>query len=170
MKIQIRLSQRDFIRFSLFDAFFHKKGWLRPVLFAAILGACAAVCFALRGRRGAVLLGGVLLAVALGLPAAWFLSFFLSVRAQARGQGLGGGKYVYTLELGERELCVDNGRERAAYPWDRIFRAYRRPDAVYLYVAPQRAFLIPCGCAESGGEKLWRLIENRVPKERRIVS
>ena len=167
MKVQVRLSRRDFVRFSLFDAFSLKKGWLRPALFAAILGAAAGVCFALRDRRGAVLLGGVLLSVALGLPAAWFLSFFLSLRRQARDQGLGGGKYVYTLELGDKELAVDNGRERAAYPWGQIWRACRRPDAAYLYVTPQRAFLIPYACVQEGEQGLWRRLEGLVPARRR---
>lgn len=165
MKVQVRLSQRDFLKFSMFDTFVHKKGWLRPALFAAILGASAGVCFALRQRRGAVLLGSVLLVVALGLPAAWLLSFFLSVRRQAEGQGLAGGKYVYTLDLSGKELSVDNGHERASYPWGRIYRIYRRPDAAYLYVNPQRAFLIPHSCVEGGGEALNRALE-RGPAEK----
>ena len=166
MNVQVRLSRRDFVRFSLFDTLIHKRGWLRPALFAAILGAAAGVCFALRERRGAVLLGAVLLAVALGLPAAWLLSFFLSVRGQARAQGLGGGKYVYTLDLREGELAVDNGRERACYPWAQIFRVYRRPDAAYLYVTPQRAFLLPYGCVQGGAEALERILERRLPAGR----
>ena len=159
MKVQVRLSERDFLKFSMFDAFVHKKGWLRPALFAAILGAAAGVCFLLRERRGAVLLGAVLLVVALGLPAAWLLSFFLSVRRQARDQGLAGGKYVYTLDLGEKELAVDNGHERASYPWGRIFRVYRRPDAACLYINPQRAFLLPYSCAGEEGEAVARRLE-----------
>lgn len=166
MKVQVRLSERDFLKFSMFDAFICKKGWLRPALFAAILGVSAGVCFALRERRGAVLLGAVLAVVALGLPAAWFLSFFLSVRRQAGAQGLAGGKYVYTLDLGEKELAVDNGHERAAYPWDKLYRVCRRPDAAYLYITPQRAFLIPHSCVQGGGEALNRVLERRFPAGR----
>lgn len=169
MRIQVRLDAAEFMRFSWFDAFRHKKVWRRPALFAAILGAAAAVCFALRERRGAVLLGAVLVVVALGLPAAWFLSFYLSLRRQSAG--LAGGKYVYTLEPheGGRGLSVDNGAERADYPWDRIFRVYRTKAAVYIYVTPQRAFLIPNGCAGEGMERLWALICRQVPEDRRTA-
>lgn len=167
MKVQVRLSRRDLVRFSLFDAFSLKKGWLRPALFAAILGAAAGACFVLRDRQGAVLLGAVLLTVALGLPAAWVLSFFLSVRRQAEDQGLGGGKYVYTLELGAKELAVDNGRERASYPWEQVWRVCRRPDAAYLYITPRRAFLIPYACVQGGEQGLWRRLEGLVPAQRR---
>lgn len=169
MKVEVRLNEKDFFRFSLFDAFSRNRVWLRPAVFAAILGVCAAVCFVLHQRRGAVLLGSVLLIVALGLPAAYFLSFFLSLRRQARAQELARGKYVYTLELhdGEEGISVDNGRERAAFPWAQVFHAYRRPDAAYLYVTPQRAFLLPDHCAQGAADALWALIERRLPEPRR---
>ena len=169
MKIKVTLSGKEFVRFSVFDAFHRKKIWLRPALFAAILGAAAAVCFVMRQRQGAVLLGGVLLGVAVVLPAAYFLSFFLSLRGQVRKDGLDRPKYVYTLELHDSSggIEVDNGREHAVYPWDQVFHAYRRPSAAYLYITPQRAFLIPYGCVEGGADGLWALIERRIPEGRR---
>lgn len=88
MKVEVRLNEADFFRFSVFNAFSRNQLWLRPAVFAAILSGCAGVCFALHDRRGAVLLGAVLLFVALGLPAAWLLSFFLSLRRQAQEQKL----------------------------------------------------------------------------------
>lgn len=165
MKIEIRLNQREFIKFGVFDTFCCKKSWRRPALFAAILGAAAAVCFVLHQRRGAVLLGSVLMATAVGLPAAYFLSFFLSLRKQALG--LAGAKHVYTLELEKAGIAVDNGHEHAVYPWEKIFRAYRRANATYLYITPQRAFLIPHDCVEGGADSLWALLERRVPADRR---
>lgn len=156
--------------FGLFDAFRRNKSWLRPALFAAILGAAAAACFVLHQRRGAVLLGSVLLVVALGLPAAWSLSFFLSLREQSAG--FAGGKYVYTLELYDdpRGIAVDNGAEQAAYPWEQVYHVYRRPAASYLYIAPRRAFLIPHHCVEGGAEALWALLGRWVPEDRRSAS
>ena len=163
MRIEVRLDGKIFVRFGLFDAFFHRKVWRRPALFAAILGIAAAFCFVLHQRRGAVLLGSVLVLVAAGLPAAYFLSFFLSLRVQARAQGLGEGKYVYTLELGGKGVGVDNGRERAEYPWSEVYRVYCRPQAAYLYVTPQRAFLIPYRCVKGGGDKLRELLGRFLP-------
>ena len=56
------IDQKDFLRFALFDTFRIKKRWKTPVLFACIMSASAAVCFALRhSREQASLLGGVLL-------------------------------------------------------------------------------------------------------------
>lgn len=170
MNIQVRLDAREFMEFGWFDALRHKKIWRRPALFAAILGVSALICFALHDRRGAVLLGGVLLTVALGLPAAWFLTFYLSLRRQ--GAGLAGGSHVYTLELhdGEGGIAVDNGAERASYPWTQVFWAYRSARATYLYITPQRAFLIPHDCVPGGAEELWALIRRQIPADRTVIS
>ena len=169
MKVEVRLSEKAFMKFSWFDAFRHKRVWRRPLLFAAILGAAAAVCFALHQRRGAVLLGIVLLAVALGLPAAYFLSFHLSLRRQSAG--LTGEACVYTLELHDdgRGVAVDNGSEHADYPWEQVFHVYRTETASYLYITPQRALLIPHGCVEGGADSLWDLICRQVPADRRTA-
>lgn len=170
MKIEVYLSGREFVKFGLFNTFRHGKGWHRPALFAAILAAFAAACFALHDRRGAVLLGGVLLVVALGLPAAYFLSFFLSLRRQ--GAGLARGKYVYTIGLydDERGITVGNGDEHTAYSWEQVYHAYRTETASYLYITPQRAYLIPHDCVGKDIDRLWALIQRRVPTDRQTMS
>lgn len=172
VKVEVQLNKKDFMRFGWFDAFRHKKVWRRPALFAAILGVAAAVCFVLHNRRGAVLLGCVLLVVALGLPAAWFLSFCLSLRKQAQAAGLSGGKYAYTLELhdDDRGIVVDNGNEHAAYSWEQIFHVYRSKTASYLYITPQRAFLIPHACVKDGENRLWELVGRWVPVDRQTST
>lgn len=170
MKIEVRLSEKEFFRFSVFDVLRRGKRWRSPVIFAAILCASAIVCFFVPQVRGASVLGVVLLAVGIGIPAAYFLSFFLSLRRQARDEGLAGGKYVYTLQLNDGGgIVVDNGREHAVYRWDRTFHAYRDSDATYLYITPQRAFLIPHGCVPGGADGLWELIGRRMPENRRTV-
>ena len=56
--------------FAVFDAFHHRKAWLRPAIFAAIMLAFAAVCLSQLGKRpGAGLLAAVLAIVGIGLPA-----------------------------------------------------------------------------------------------------
>lgn len=168
MKIEVWLTEKEFISFGWFDALRVKRAWRGPALFAAILGGAALLCFALHARRGAVLLGGALSAVALGLPAAWFLNFGLSLRRQARAAGLFGGKHAYTLWLYDDEtgVAVENGTERAVYAWQQVFCLYRRGAASYLYITPGRAFLIPHGCVKGGADALWGLLARHIPAER----
>ena len=169
MKIEVRLSEKEFFAFSRFDVLRRRKLWRAPVIFAVILGVSAGACFLMRHIRGAVALGVVLLIVGVGIPAVYFLNFFLSLRRQARSQELGGGKYVYTLDLRDSGVAVDNGREHADYPWDQVHHVYRGADASYLYITAQRAFLIPHGCVKDGADSLWKRIEAHIPAERRTV-
>lgn len=164
MKIEVRLTEKEFIRFGWFDALRVKRAWRGPALFAAILGAAAVLCFIFFARRGAVLLGGALLLVALGLPAAWLLNFGASLRRQAKAAGLSEGKHVYTLELqdGAEGVTVDSGKEHASYAWEQAFHVYRSRTASYLYITPQRAFLIPHSCVEGGPDALWELFERHI--------
>lgn len=168
MIIQIRLSQRDFFKFSFYDIFRQKRGWVRPTMFAIIFAAASTACFMFHTRPGAMLLGTILIVVALGLPTVWILNFFLSIRRQARKQGLGGGKYVYTLNLEDQGLTVNNGQECALYFWKQI-HAYRTSNAVYLYVTSQRAFLIPYICLKDSGDQLWQLIQGYLLKAKKIT-
>lgn len=170
MKIQVRLSEKQFIRFSLFDVFHRRKGWRTPSVFALIMGVFAVACFVMRERRGAVFLGGVLLAVAIGLPLAYFLSYFLSLSAQAKAQKLAEGKYVYTLDLNdEKEIRIVNRKEHAAYPWEQVYHVYRNRDAIYLYITERKAFLIPFDCVNGEENHLWALLERKIPEDRRSV-
>ena len=168
MKIEVRFTEKEFISFGWFDALRVKRAWRGPALFAAILGGAAVLCFILYARRGAVLLGGVLLVVALGLPAAWFLNFGASLRKQAKAAGLSEEKHVYTLELQDDAagVTVDSGTERAAYSWQQVMHVYRSKTASYLYITPQRAFLIPHSCVEDGPDALWELFEKHIPAGR----
>lgn len=171
MKVEVRLNEKEFFRFSTFDVLRRRKLWRSPAIFAAILCACAVVCFLMRHVRGAVALGIALLAAGIGIPAVYFLNFFLSLRRQARQEGLSPAKYVYTLQLDDAGggITVDNGHEHAVYPWGQVFHVYRSATASYLYITPQRAFLIPHDCVGGGADGLWSLFEARVPAERRTV-
>lgn len=163
LTIPSRIDAETFRRFALYDTFTRQGRWRAPALFAAILGASAAVCFFMRDRQeGAALLGGVLLAVGLGLPAFYIANYLWSVRKQ--GRRLDSAKIAYTLHLKEAGLLVVAGQERAEFPWEGIHLACRVRGCIYIYVSPQRAFLLPdCGQSEAA----WDLLLEKVPAERR---
>lgn len=158
--IPAKIDAEIFRRFALYDTFVRQGRWRSPALFAGILGAAAAVCFLMRqSRDGAALLGGVLLAVGLGLPAFYVLNYLWSVRKQ--GRRLDSSRIAYTLHLREEGLLVAAGQERMEYPWDQIVLACRDRGCTYLYVGPQRAFLLP-DCPQS--EAAWALLREHLPE------
>lgn len=163
LMIPSRIDAGTFRRFALYDTFVRQGRWRAPALFAAILGGSAAVCLAMRqSREGAALLGGVLLAVGLGLPVFYVANFLWSVRKQ--GKQLDSSRIAYTLHLKEEGLLVVAGQERAEFPWERVFLACRDRGCVYIYVSPRKAFLLP-DCGQSGDA--WALLQEKVPAERR---
>lgn len=168
MTIDVLLNKEVFRRFTIFDILKRRKLWRSPTLFALILGISACICFLMRQVDGAILLGAVLLIVGLGMPCIYFLSFFRSLNRQIIENDLLRPKKVYTLHLtdGDAGIAVDNGREHVDYRWSNVYRVYRDTLATYLYITPERAFLLPHDCVEESADALWKLIGRNVPSDR----
>lgn len=164
IRIPARITRPLFRRFAYFDAFYHQKHWQRPLVFALLMSGFSIPCFLLRSRRGAVLLGGILLAVGLGLPLAYLLSFALSLNRQMKRMDLGGTRIAYTVSLGAGGVHVTDGAETADYPWESIHRVYRVSGCDYLYITPRRAFLLPHG---DQADRVEALLESALPPEKR---
>lgn len=164
LTIACHIDRKTFTRFAVYDSLIRKKAWRNPLLFAMILSAFAAVCFAGRKTHAqAVLLGGVLLGVGLLLPLVWFGMFFASVRRQAKRSGLSGDTAQYFVTLSPEEIHVEKGREAADFAWADVHMACRTKDCIYLYVSPTRAFLLP-DCADN--ERAWTLISEKLDPAR----
>lgn len=158
--VPVKLDERTFKRFSRFDMFRLRKRWVRPVVFALILIAFAAVALLSR-REQAGMIAAVLLVVGLGLPLVWFGTFFSQVNVQAAQRNLGKGRAVYTVRLDFDGVTVTNQlREEppVVVKWKDVQAAFRVKGCVYLYVSPVRAFLLPDGQADAGDETLWGYI------------
>lgn len=156
------IDQQDFLHFALFDTFHVKKRWKTPVLFACLMTAFAAACFALRqSREQAMLLGGVLLGIGLILPLVWYLWFLSSVKKEARKLGLSKTRIAYSLLLRGDGVTVRRGKEKAEYAWNNTFMARRVKGCIYLYVLPSKAFLLP-KCEES--DAAWDFICRHLPE------
>lgn len=168
MKIEVYLSTKMFRRFSVFDTLKRRKAWRSPLTFAAILTASAVVCYLMNHVSGAVMLGTVLLIVAWGMPLTYFVNFFLSVNKQAAVLGLDRPKLVYTLEMNanSKMFSVDNGKEHIDVKWGDVYRIYRDTVAAYLYVTPQRAFILPYSCIDNPTDTFWPLVKSKLPAEK----
>ncbi len=168
--VPVRVSPAMFREFGMFDTFSRQKRWRSPLVFALLMSVFAVVAFTQAGRiRGAALLGGVLLLVGLGLPAAYFLSFFLSLKKQERALAQTPGVIVYTLHLSGEGFSVLQGQEKVAHTWDQVLLACRLSQCMCLYVGPRRAYLLPDWEGSRQEEAVWRLIQDKVPEDRRRV-
>lgn len=167
LTLQTHLTAQGFREFYLFDVLGRTRAWRRPVLFAGILCAAGAVCFAFQARqRGAAALGLVLVVVGLGLPLAFFGSIRRFLSGQIQRLGLKDApKAIATVTLAEDGIVVEGGPEPLRYGWEDVVMAYRAPLAVYLYVGENQAHLLPH--ADAGGpEVVWEILRDHLPPER----
>lgn len=169
MKIEVTLTEEIFRRFTMFDILRRRKMWRPSAIFAAIMGTSALICYRMNHVDGAILLGNVLLTIGLGMPLVYFATFFSSLKKQVLVHGLKRPQQVYTLELTQKEkgIRVYNEKEQAEYPWKAVFHVYRDQLATYLFLSPDRAFLLPHTCIEEGEDALWALLSKKIPEPRR---
>lgn len=160
--VPARITPQVFRRFALFDTFYLQKRWKLPLIFALIMSALAGLCLAFRERKeGAALLGGVLLLVGLGLPLAYFLSYWLSLRQQL--SRMVPDRIAYTLRLEAGGVQVTAGSQKASYAWETVYMACRVSGCIYLYVEERRAYLLPDG---PSGQQVWSLMRDHLPPEK----
>lgn len=166
--VPVQIDAAAFRRFALFDTYARQKRWRGPAVFAAILTVSAAICYTQHARRGAVLLGTVLLLVGLGLPAVWYFSYEMSLRAQIKRMRLATPQRAYTLVFrdGGIEVTTLQGKQKSALAWDSIVEVYRRKGCTYLYFDAAHAYLLPHSQVEGGEPGLWEMIQNHVPASR----
>jgi len=160
--VPARITRQVFQQFALFDTFSLQKRWKLPLIFALIMSALAGLCLAFRERKeGAALLGCVLLVVGLGLPLAYFLSYWLSLRQQLAR--IAPERIAYTLRLEPGGIQVTSGSQKASYSWETVYMAFRASGCIYLYVEERRAYLLPDG---PSGKRVWELMRDRLPPEK----
>ncbi len=163
IRIPVNLDKTTFRRFATFNTFRRQQRWRTPVWFMIILLGFSIFIFLQTDKPQSGLIGTVLLIVGLGLPAVYFSSFYIMLHENVKKHKL--PRLVYTLTLTDSEVRIHsevNQDEDLTLHWNQLFAAYRVKGAVYLYVLPTRAFLLPDGQADAPDGELWALIEKKL--------
>ena len=161
--IPVKLSKAAFRRFAAFDTFRRQRRWRLPVWFALILLGFSSYLYLQTDKPQSALIATVLLLVGLGLPAVYFTSFYLTLHDNVKKHKL--PRRTYTLTLTDKDVHIRsevNRDEAMTLRWEQMFAAYRVKGAVYLYVLPTRAFLLPDGQADVPADELWGFIQARL--------
>ena len=170
--ISSRIDTKIFRRFAVFDTIIRQKRYRSPVIFAIIMLVFACICYAMNGRaEQSILLGNVLLAIGIALPAVYFGTFFFSINTQAKKMKLEPPKHVYTVSMTGAEEGVsvitpsgEGGTLRVK--WSNVHMAYRVNDCIYLFISPRQAFLFPDGQANVTPDELWAFLKEQLPGEK----
>ena len=162
--IPVKLDEKTFRRFARFDMLCLRRRWVKPLIFALILCAFAAVALITRLPQSGMI-AAVLLVVGLGLPVVYIGMFLSQVNMQAAQWKLGKGRSVYTVRLSGDGFQVSNDRKQentGVVPWEKAAQAFRRKDCIYLYATPAKAFLLPSGQADAPDDAVWSMIEKGI--------
>lgn len=162
--IPVKLDARTFRRFGSFDMLRLRKKWVRPAVFALILIAFAVLALLTR-KQEAGMIAAVLLVVGLGLPLVYFGTFLSQMNMQVDRYRLDPSRLVYTVRLNYDGVHVTNNQQsegQVDVAWKDAQAAFRARGCIYLYITPQRAFLLPDGQAGCEPEELWAYIEKHM--------
>ncbi len=161
--IPVTLSKAAFRRFATFDTFRRQRRWRLPVWFMLILLGFSVYLYLQTDKPQSALIATVLLIVGVGLPAVYFSSFYMALQKNVKQHCLPRRVYTLTLRDGDVTIRSDvNKDEILTLQWTQLFAAYRVRGAVYLYVLPTRAFLLPEGQADVPDDELWGFIRERL--------
>jgi hypothetical protein len=161
--IPVKLDKAIFRRFATFDTFRRQQRWRTPVWFAVILLGFSVYLFFRTDKPQSALIATVLLCIGLGLPAVYLSSFFITLHESVKKHKL--PRLTYTLKLADKDVYIRSAggkEEELTLHWNQLFAAYRVKGAVYLYVLPTRAFLLPDGQADAPDDELWAFIQNKL--------
>ena len=169
--VRVRMDGRTFRRFAFYDTFVKNKRWKSPAIFALLMTVFAAVCFLFHQKEGAVMLGSVLLAVGLGMPVVYGLSFLLSVSASIKAQKLPRPAYEVTLTNQEDGIFIRSlaaGKDEAVtLRWNSLHAVHRAKGCIYLYAIPAKAFLLPDGQADASPDEVWTMITRNLSEPKK---
>ncbi|MDO4962108.1 MAG: YcxB family protein [Eubacteriales bacterium] len=165
------LTEKIYRKYMYYHVFRRDKGWLKHLIMCAVI-----LIFGLMNLyTNSPVLAVIFITLALYLFVSRYLRFFISIGRITEQFGLGAEpNYFYTLTLSDSVIHVENGKETADYPWDRVCLACIFPDIIYLYMNPQTALLLPTGCLTSASgtdsaaanAELAGLIEAHVPSDK----
>ncbi len=148
--------------YAVYDTLVRRKRWISPAIFAAILSAFAAVCFAAsKTRSGGILLGTVLLVIGLGLPVIYIGSYLQSVRRQLKKMADTGSKVMFTIRLAPQGITMTRGEQEQTWSWKTVRLVHRLRRSIAVYPEENQAFLI-------GGDSInlsavWNTLVDRLP-------
>ena len=168
ISIPVKLDEKTFKRFARFDMFILRKKWVRPAVFSAILIVFAVVALLTRKEQSGMI-AAVLLAVGIGLPLVYIGTFLSQVNMQAVRARLKPARSVYTLTLSEAGIHIENNQKKEApqdLDWTSACRAFRRKNCIYLYITPQKAFLLPGSQASVPDDELWDYLKKHLGTEK----
>ncbi len=156
LTIQSVIDEKAFRDFSYFHNITMENRLMGFILGSALLAAFAVFNLV----TGSMLLFSLCLGFAVFIPLIYYILYQRSLRRQIQANHLETPRTAYTLTLDSKGVTASTDKERMTYPWKNIFRVYRTPHYIYIYIIIKtRAFIIPLKDIKGATpDALWDLI------------
>ena len=170
--LKITLGPASFKRFAEFNARYIQKKFTRPLMIggAGFLGSL--ISFASQNSFDeAFAIGTILFVIAFLVPMNFFSTFNKTVKEQTARMQIEKPRHVYTIELegksdGIRYYHAGEKKIAGQFSWKSITGVWRASKAIYLYVEPERALLIPEGTKDVNLDQLWKFFCRQAGEEK----
>ena len=164
--IHVKLDPKTFRGYCAFDTFRRQRRWYPPIMAGMVLVTLSAALLLTGKGTGAA---GALMGLGIAVPMVVFGLYFIQIEAQIARQKLKQAPAVYSLSFTAEGVRVVNDQKEEApvdLSWDRLWAAFRRADCIYLYVNPERAFILPDGQASVSPDALWTYLKRHLGESR----
>ena len=160
--IHVKLDPTTFRADCAFDTFRRQRRWYPPIMAGMVLVTLSAALLLMGKGTGAA---GVLMGLGIAVPMVVFGLYFIQVEAQVAAMKLKEKPAVYSLTLSADGVRVRNDQKSedpVDLEWYKLWAAFRRRDCIYLYVNPERAFILPDGQASCSPDALWQYLQKNI--------
>lgn len=170
ISIPVTLSEKQFKNFIIFDSMKKQRRWKTTVSITILLFTLATLCYAsLESFPKVEMLGNILIVICVFLPTNYFRSFYNSVKHETEKMKLTVPRHVYTINLstsanGIHYFYPNETTAAGQYTWKSVDIAWKTRDAIYLYVTPQQAFIIPKTTNSPDYDTIWQFIKGNLTK------
>lgn len=168
ISVPVTLTEKQFKDFIIFDSMKKQRRWKTTVSITVILFTLATLCYAsLESFPSLEMVGNILVMFSVLIPTNYFRSFYSSLKKETEKMNLNPPRHVYTINLSTSANgihCFYPRESTAAgqFSWKNTEGAWRTKTAIYLYVTPQQALLIPNTTQSPDYETIWQFIKNNL--------
>lgn len=168
ISIPVVLSEKNFKDFILYDSMTKNKRYKTTLSITIMLFTLATLCFASQEHLPAAeIIGNILIVFTVLIPTNYTRTFQNSVKTQTEKMKLNPPRQVYTINLSTSSAGIhyfypQETKAAGQYAWKSIDGAYKTGHAIYLYVTPQQALIIPDTIQAPDYETIWRFIKSNL--------
>ena len=169
MKLDVHLTDEDYIRFNIFHMFNSPQG-KKSVLIGRLAGffvaILAVVIFLIAGAETGLLITEIGFLIAFSVV--WYLGYPSSVKRRTRktiSRMKVSGRLPYNadsvVEFGDDEIISESERGREITKYSSINGIYEDESCVYLYKGAMEAIILPDSCLPEGREGFLKFIKGK---------